>query len=448
MTEQEASYHDNLDLWLKLALKELKDKPITDLNWKNSTGLEFQPYYSHAEKTNRFPAFNTKTGTEWDMVEWLEVKDEKLANKQALEALNVGVSCLTFRIHQANGLNWSSLLQDIELGYIALVFECSVPQWQMLVQGFTSYCTSKGIKTEDCLLFLQDIPELYPSGADWAVGLKGALSESKAVEKLLPHIQINWVNSAFLGHAGLNAEMELAIMLALRNFMLENECKDSAYYRVGLSVATDYYTELAKFRIAPALLKLISDKYQNENQPYIHASINKAMISHLDPYTNVLRMGTAAMSAVLGGCNALQMHSFDPYSEDNTEFIQRITRNVQLVLLHESGIAEANDPAAGAAFFEEMCFQLSEQVWERFLYIEQQGGLIAYLDSGDLDHYLKNLKSKKWEAVQAGQQFLLGVNKFRDKNENSAPIEAQNGIFSVQPWSLAMQNQSNTGGKP
>jgi hypothetical protein len=68
----------------------------------------------------------------------------------------------------------------------------------------------------------------------------------------------------------------------------------------------------------------------------IHTSTINFNKSLYDPYVNILRTTTEAMSAIIGGTGSLSITPFDAFYKDPDEFSNRIARNQQVILKEEA----------------------------------------------------------------------------------------------------------------
>jgi methylmalonyl-CoA mutase len=76
----------------------------------------------------------------------------------------------------------------------------------------------------------------------------------------------------------------------------------------------------------------------------------------------MLKATSAAMSAVLGGCDALTIL---PEDEDNS-MMNRVSRNVSTILREESHLDKVSDAFAGAYILEDMVHAFAEEAWKEF----------------------------------------------------------------------------------
>ena len=117
-------------------------------------------------------------------------------------------------------------------------------------------------------------------------------------------------------------------------------------------VDTLYFEEIAKFR---ALRRIFDHEIR------VVAITSRVHQTIYDPHVNLLRATTCAMSAILGGCDALVVRRFDEArGSDSGELALRLARNTQLLLREESGFGEIVDPAAGSWYLESLTQQLIE----------------------------------------------------------------------------------------
>src|SRR5208283_842117 len=101
-----------------------------------------------------------------------------------------------------------------------------------------------------------------------------------------------------------------------------------------------YFVEIAKFRAARLLWARAVEAFRpaSASAGLMRLSVRTARLnkSVLDPYTNLLRATTEALSAVIGGCDRLQVEAFG--------FGAHLADNVHHVLREEAHLGEVADP--------------------------------------------------------------------------------------------------------
>ncbi|HCS19891.1 MAG TPA: hypothetical protein DIW47_04910 [Bacteroidetes bacterium] len=371
---------DTYAAWTERAAKELKGKPLDSLNWVSSGGLQLKPYYSAEEQKRRYPVLNTRTQNEWDVFEAIEVHTAKEANLQAHRALAGGATGLQFVWDNALPEEIPQLLAGIELPFIQSGFCIPLNAYIPFAESLAKWIAIQGYVPSSCKGYLTILIKEFNSGPELSKTLEAWILAQNEAHKRLPGYRSRVIDGALFGNAGLAAHQELGLILAWYQLALE-QGNPNQEWQVNLSFGPEFYTELCKFRIIAHLCSLVGEKYGSDYLPYLFGSASDVCLNDQDRYTNLLRLSTSAMSAVMGGANGLLLKNFSHHPDDAKEFVARITRNCQLVLQHESKIGKAQDPASGAYFFEEMSFQLAGQAWDSFLGINKEGGLLNYLRS-------------------------------------------------------------------
>ena len=131
-----------------------------------------------------------------------------------------------------------------------------------------------------------------------------------------------------------------------------------------------------------------------------------------DPYVNMLRTQTEAMSAILGGTDSLTVEPFDIVFRKPDEFSERIARNQQLILKEEAYFDKVADPAAGSYYIENLTSLIAENAWKLFLEIEEKGGFLACLKSGFIQKKLSESAAKRRNDIATRKTILLGTNQY------------------------------------
>jgi methylmalonyl-CoA mutase len=127
----------------------------------------------------------------------------------------------------------------------------------------------------------------------------------------------------------------------------------------------------------------------------IHCVTSKWNKSLSNPYVNMLRTQTEAMSAIIGGTDSLTVEPFDVTFRKPDEFSERIARNQQLILKEESYFDKVADPSAGSYYIENLTKLIAENAWKLFVETEEQGGFLSALKSGYIQAKVSESAGKK-----------------------------------------------------
>ena len=254
--------------------------------------------------------------------------------------------------------------------------------------------------------------------------------------------------------AGASAEQELAVGLGalsetLHQCTARGAALDALLPRLQshVAVSTSYVVEIAKLRALRLLVPQVLDAYAETASAdasvaptdlFVQAETSRRTATLLDPHVNMLRHTTAAMAAVLGGCDTLTVRPFDDCVRAPDRFGTRIARNVQLILQHEAHFDVVDDPAAGAYYLETATDQLARRAWDQFQTLEAKGGLLAALRDGRVQSEIGTVRAERCRAVDDRDRVLVGTNHYPSADETLSTHESisscNNGTKEPIQW--------------
>lgn len=266
--------------------------------------------------------------------------------------------------------------------------------------------------------------------AEYPVLLDALAAWTKRAAKEAPALRTIGVNAALWAEAGGTAAQELAGALAsvaeyLRALAARGVAAETSVPRLKVSFSSgpQFLVETAKFRAWRPLLARVVAAFGADPalaaKASVHAATARWNLTRLDPHVNMLRVTTEALSAVLGGVDALHISPFDGVGGAGTgeAFPRRIARNVHALLAEEFGFAAPADPAGGSWCVERLTDELARKAWEIFQGIEAEGGLPAALRSGAPQKMLAAAATEKARAVGSRKLGLIGTNLFPNLRE-------------------------------
>ena len=251
-----------------------------------------------------------------------------------------------------------------------------------------------------------------------------------------PNVRAVGVTTLPYHQAGASAVQELAVALATgTNYLNELTANglsiDQAAQQIRFSFAIgpNFFMEIAKLRAARVLWAQVVAEFGGsvESQKItMHARTGLYNKTLNDPYVNMLRTTTEALSAAISGIDSLCVGHFDEVIEQPNSFSRRISRNTQVILQEECELTRVIDPAGGAWAVEWLTNEIAKKVWAQFQSIEQQGGALEAINNG----FLRKLISKTAQTQQLrfnkGQRKLVGTNLYpnlREKPPASQPTD-------------------------
>ena len=267
-----------------------------------------------------------------------------------------------------------------------------------------------------------------------------SLTESSSV---FPNLRSIHLKASNFNNAGADIVQELAFGISMGNEYL-SQLTDrglsadiaASKVRFSFGIGSNYFSEIAKLRAARLLWSVVQKGYQKaysvSMKMDIHCVTSEWNKTVFDPFVNMLRTQTEAMSAILGGTDSLTVEPFDIALRQPGEFSERIARNQQLILKEEAYFDKVADPAAGSYYIENLTNLIADNAWKLFLKIEDMGGFLAALKSGFIQKELSESADKRKVDIANGKEILLGTNRFPDINEKAPSAIELSRVFKTQ----------------
>lgn len=250
--------------------------------------------------------------------------------------------------------------------------------------------------------------------------------------KHAPRFQTISVGTHAWHNAGAHAAQELGFALATgARYLREMQARglganDTApRLRFSMSVGSQFFMELAKFRAARLLWAQVVRAFGGNDEAQklaIHARTSLWNKTVQDPYVNMLRATTEACSGVLGGCDSLHVGPFDEPIRPPDEFSERVARNTQIILLRECHFGQVTDPAGGSWFVESLTDHLARKAWELFQEVEKQGGMAKALLAGWPQGRVEATAKARLDAVSKRREVIVGINQYANPAEDPLPV--------------------------
>ena len=240
------------------------------------------------------------------------------------------------------------------------------------------------------------------------------------------------ISGYHLQEAGANQALELAFTLAdgkeyVKTALSSGLDVDQFAGRLSFffAIGMNFYLEVAKLRAARLLWWRIMQEFHPKSPKSMmlrtHSQTSGWSLTEQDPYNNVVRTTIEAMAAVFGGTQSLHTNSFDEAIALPTDFSSRIARNTQLIIQEETHITSVIDPWAGSYMMEKLTQDMADQAWALITEVEQLGGMTKAVASGWAKLKIEASSAEKQARIDAGDDVIVGVNKYRLAKED--PVE-------------------------
>lgn len=396
--------------WKAQATVDLRQTPFERIRWTTPDGFTLEPWYA-PDNTERLPGGpEPEPGNIWRNCRRIAVSDIHQANRIALESFSQDVTALEFSFTDpglATGKNIATLLQGIAVPAVAIYFSGLIDDPLLLMETLAAMPEFSG-NTGGILASPDQVPE----------GQEQALCSAA---RSMPDFRFLALDTLPWHALGATASQEIAIALAAASDTIHRFTEAgietdrvAAGMEIIMAAGSSHFTELAKPRALRALLAALLKAWgARENaMPRLFARTSALNRSTLDPFTNVLRQTTEAVSAVLGGYRTLQIDPFDNGLSVPENTAERISGNIHLILREESFLNRVADPAAGSHYIETLGAELARAAWNFFLEIEAAGGLAAAIKSGDVERTVAGSGAARKKALQNRRKTLIGVNRY------------------------------------
>ena len=449
--------------WEAQISADLKGKDYDKtLVWRTNEGINVRPYYRDENLSGlgfvgtlpgQFPFVrgNHKAGNNWLVRQDIEVVNINDANQKALNILTKGAASIGFIFKNCQELSvddLKQLLRGICLEKTEVNFAMTCKNMP-LVKSLVAFLKDQKANPDEVTgsVNFDPIGVFTLKGKFCSNETEAFIRSKEVIESAAeyPGIQLIGVNGKNFNNAGASIVQELGFSLAIGAEYLTRLTDNglsagsvASRIRFNFGIGGNYFMEIAKLRAARMLWANIVKAYNPECEcdadcdcdekccdevcncackMNIHSETSLWNKTIYDPYVNLLRTETEAMSATLGGTGSLTILPFDSIYEQPTEFAERIARNQQTVLKEEAHFDKIADPAAGSYYIETLTASIADQAWKLFLEVQEKGGFIAAFRQGYVQTQVNEMAAKRIKAVATRRDNLLGVNQFPNYNE-------------------------------
>lgn len=426
--------------WEEVIVKDLKGADYEKkLVWRTIEGFKVKPYY-RAEDLEGLEYLDSNPGQKpftrgkhtdnniWEVRQDIRLQDLREANRIALDAVERGATSLGFCAKGITTLDdMAVLFKGIYINAVSINFMCS-EDYLSLLKLYVEYAKQQGVDPTSLNGSCAFDPFRYAlrhgrfhRGEDGDFQMAKQLVEYAQAE--LPGFRVLTVHGSFLHNAGANIVQELGFSLAAANELVARltdlGCKPEHVARaieLNLGIGSTYFMEMAKIRAARLLWSKVIEQYQPgcdcAYRLFVSATTSEWNQSLYDPYVNMLRSTTEAMSAAIAGADSISVLPFDNAYKKADDFGYRIARNQQLLLKEESYLDKIADPAAGSYYIENLTDQIARGAWDNFLKVENLGGFCQALRQGLVQDEVEKTAQQRDLDIATRKTTILGTNQY------------------------------------
>jgi len=461
--------------WATLAEKELRGRPLEDLNWQTLEGITVKPLYTAEDvadlpQMGELPGFGPFTrgvkatmyaGRPWTIRQYAGFSTAEASNafyRKALAAGQQGVSvAFDLATHRGYDSDHPRVVGDVGKAGVAID---SVEDMKILFDGIPLDKVSVSMTMNGAVIpiLASFIVTGEEQGHDRAV-LAGTIQNDILKEFMvrntyiyppepsmriisdiieytsneMPKFNSISISGYHMQEAGANLVQELAYTLAdgreyVRAAINAGMDVDKFAGRLSFffAIGMNFFMEAAKLRAARQLWHRIMTEFgaksDRSKMLRTHCQTSGVSLQEQDPYNNVIRTAYEAMAAALGGTQSLHTNALDEAIALPTEFSARIARNTQLILQEETGITNVVDPLAGSYYVESLTAELVDEAWKLMQEVEEMGGMTKAVASGMPKLRIEESAARRQAMIDRGEEVIVGVNKYRLDKEDDIDI--------------------------
>ena len=265
------------------------------------------------------------------------------------------------------------------------------------------------------------------------------------------------VCSYHLQEAGATPVQELAFALATAIAVLDTVQASGAVERrafgevVGrisffVNAGLRFITELCKMRAFAELWDEITAERYGVNDPKQRlfrygVQVNSLGLTEQQPENNVTRILIEMLAVTLSKsarARAVQLPAWNEALGLPRPWDQQWSLRMQQILAYETDLLEYGDIFDGSPAIAEKVERLKREAKEELAHIEGLGGAVAAVEHGYMKQQLVESNTRRVEAIERGEQTVIGVNRFME-SEPSPLAGAADSILTVSPQAEAEQ---------
>ena len=188
----------------------------------------------------------------------------------------------------------------------------------------------------------------------------------------------------------------------------------------------EFLMQVAKFRAARRLwARVMRDRFGAKDPRSMmlrfHAQTAGSSLTAQQPENNLVRVAIQCLAAVLGGCQSLHANGLDEALALPTENAALLALRTQQIIARETGVTNTIDPVAGSYAIEHLTSEIEDQARAYIAQIDAMGGMLKAIEAGFVQQEVQKAAYEYQQAVDTGEQVVVGVNKFQAEEEKTIP---------------------------
>lgn len=451
--------------WLEqIQREEASLDPESQLNSKLWDELQVKLFYTAEDRnpSSDLVSFHPMHGIPemppriWNNLVIIYPENPKTANSKLLEALQNGAEGIIICIDEQMPLE--ELLQDVLPAYVQLYFFVGKNKTDA-IQSILEWVQNQHLQPNQLNGSILWSPFMEMMEGDMAADAHFDLAADliqkwKDFPSFYP-ISIDFGRYTDCGGSGIQElRYGLSEVIELVDQLNKRKLNSSLIFQniaFKSSVGQAYFPEIAKLKALRILISKLATQYHLEINPEsIHLIVSTSNWSHtiFAPNNNLIRQTYQAMSAILGGANALWVKNIAGKDASTRE--NRMARNCSTILREEAYLDKFIDPAGGAYFLDSLEKELISLAKNQLQKFESEGGWLTSFLKQKIQDDIRKTRNSRQTAILEKKLIQVGVNKYNSIDKTLSEViweEFNEKGFELKPtrasYMIELQTQKS-----
>jgi (2R)-ethylmalonyl-CoA mutase len=225
------------------------------------------------------------------------------------------------------------------------------------------------------------------------------------------------------------------------NEQATRELMEQVFGRISFFVnaGVRFVEEHAKLRAMGILWEELGrERYGVQNERHLRfrygVQVNSLGLTEAQPENNVQRIVLEALAVTLGRdarARAIQLPAWNEALGLPRPWDQQWSLRIQQVLAYETDILEYPDIFEGSIVMEGLVDELLDGARAEMAVVAEHGGAVeavAYMKGALVDSHRERIR-----RIEAGEQIVVGQNRYAESEESPLTADAEGGILVVDP---------------
>ncbi|MAU40825.1 MAG: protein meaA [Kordiimonas sp.] len=208
-----------------------------------------------------------------------------------------------------------------------------------------------------------------------------------------------------------------------------------------------FVTEICKMRAFVDLWDEITrERYGVENPKFRRfrygVQVNSLGLTEQQPENNVYRILIEMLAVVLSKkarARAVQLPAWNEALGLPRPWDQQWSLRLQQIMAYETDLLEYGDIFDGSIAIEAQVEALKAEARAELAHIDEMGGAVAAVENSYMKQKLVASNNQRLQAIEAGEQVVIGVNKYTETEPSPLLSANDGGIMTVDPAAEAEQ---------